>query len=465
MRLQTKLITAFIFIVLLMGISQSLFLQTRIESTFQSYVEKNNVGYMEKMKQNLELYYQEKGSWNGVQEQYFSSGTGTGHGNGMMMHGMGMNMGMGMPMANADLLLLDKDGVVIADTSNSRTGKTDIPLSGKKEDLTINGKTIGTLVLHQYELQNLEKEFVHSSNIAILLGSLITAAIAILLSIWIARKMTTPLKTLIKGTKAIASGEKWEEISIDTKDEFHELGSAFNDMSHKLAKNEEIRKALVADVAHELRTPLTILQGKLESIQEGAILASEEVILEITDEVYRLKRLVSDLQQLSLAESGNLPLHLIQVNIKQLINRVCSNLQWLADEKEILLEYDQIPENCILEIDADRMTQVIVNLVGNALRHTQQHGKVEILGQEVLNGFIFKVVDNGPGIPNEALPFVFERFYKKDPSRSRSESGTGLGLSIARGYVEAHGGSISVESELNKGTTFTIRLNLAIQSS
>jgi len=196
----------------------------------------------------------------------------------------------------------------------------------------------------------------------------------------------------------------------------------------------------------------------LESIQEGAIKPTEEVVLELTDEVYRLKRLVSDLQQLSLAEAGKLPLNKQPVPIKQFIDRICSNLQWLATEKEISLRYDKIPNHFCLQIDADRMTQVMVNLIGNALRHTPEQGIVEISAQDTEDSLLFKISDNGPGIPEDALPFIFDRFYKRDPSRSRTEGGTGLGLSIAKGFVKAHGGSIAVESELNKGTIFTITL-------
>jgi two-component system sensor histidine kinase BaeS len=145
-----------------------------------------------------------------------------------------------------------------------------------------------------------------------------------------------------------------------------------------LERNEEIRRSLVADVAHELRTPLTILQGKLKLILEGAIKPIEEVVLELTDEVYLLNRLVSDLQQLSLAEAGKLLLNKQPANLKQLIDRIYSYLQLLADEKKITLKYDQISTECLEQIDADRMTQVIVSLIGNALRHTPEQGLVEI---------------------------------------------------------------------------------------
>ena len=167
---------------------------------------------------------------------------------------------------------------------------------------------------------------------------------------------------------------------------------------------------------------------------------------------------MNNLQQLTLAEAGKLPLNKQLADIKNLIHQVCGNLQWLADEKKITLQYDKIPEEYWLEIDSDRITQVIVNLVGNALRHTANSGLVENSGEEKDQSFVLTVSDNGPGIPKEALPFIFNRFYKQDPSRSRSEGGTGLGLSIAKGFVEAHGGTITVKSEVNKGTTFTVIL-------
>lgn len=453
MKLQTKLIIAFISIVLLMSVSQSLFLKSRIESTFQGYLEQYNFGFMERMKENLELYYNEIGSWDGVQELFFEGSSGMGQGHGMMMQGMLMNMAM----ANADLLLVDIDGTIIADTSGSRVGTSSVGVRGKSMEILIDGESKGTLVLYQHKLQNLEEEFIQSANFAIVMSAFIAALLAVIFSIWIAKKITKPLQTLVSGIRRLGSGEKVHDVKIETDDEFHELGDAFNQMSNRLARNEEIRQALVADVAHELRTPLAILQGKLESIQEGAIQASEEVVLELTDEVYRLNRLVSDLQQLSLAEAGKLSLNVQPVNLKKLIERICANLQWLADEKGINLRYDNIPDDCWTELDSDRMTQVIVNLIGNALRHTQEQGLVEIKVESDKDIFI-KVEDTGPGIPADALPFIFDRFYKRDPSRNRNEGGTGLGLSIAKGFVEAHGGVISVASEVGKGTIFTIFL-------
>lgn len=461
MKLQSKLFIAFSIIVLLMGTSQSIFLQTRNQEIFKNYLEQQNVGFAERMLQTLVLYYEDNGSWENVQQTIFNRGISIGRGNGMMKHGQFMNMGM----TNFDVLLLNLNGNVIADSTGARIGVAGNKLNGYTMDVIVNEKKRGTLVFHQYKLQELEKEFLKSSKAAIIISGLMTVVMAVLISFWIARKMLTPLKELTMGIQQIANGKKFNKVSIKTNDEFHELGEAFNHMSQKLERNEEIRQSLVADVAHELRTPLTILQGKLESIQEGAIEATEETILELTDEVYRMNRLVNDLQQLSLAEAGMLPLNKQKIEMKKFIARICSHLQWLADEKGISLKYGQIPDECSLDIDTDRMTQVIVNLVGNALRYTPANGVVEVSIREDDDKLYIQIADTGPGIHEEALPFIFERFYKTDRSRTRHEGGTGLGLSIAKGFVEAHGGMINVESEMNKGTTFTIQFPKLEQSS
>jgi two-component system sensor histidine kinase BaeS len=456
MKLQTKLILAFIAVVLFMGVFQSFFLQTRIKSTFQNYLQQYNFGFMNRMEQMLELYYEQTGSWDHVQELFFAGNPSNGQGHGMMKRGMFMKMAM----ANADLLLLDSDGKVIADTAGTRIGMNGKQFTGNTKDLIVNGEKKGTLVLYRHELQNLEKEFIRSANASIMISGLIATVLAVLFGILIARKIADPMRKLLDGIKRIASGEKSSAVNITTKDEFYELGSAFNEMAKKLIRNEEIRQALVADVAHELRTPLAILQGKLESIQEGVAEASEEMILELADEVYRLNRLVSDLQQLSLVDAGKLPLNKQPTNMKKLIDRVCGHLEWLAEEKGIVLEYHQIPSGSELSIDADRITQVLVNLIGNALRHTPKDGKVVVSAEEKNGAFVLKFSDTGEGIPEVILPHIFDRFYKRDPSRTRGEGegGTGLGLSIAKGFVEAHGGTISAESEVGKGTVFTVIL-------
>jgi two-component system sensor histidine kinase BaeS len=247
-------------------------------------------------------------------------------------------------------------------------------------------------------------------------------------------------------------------VEIESKDEFKHLGDAFNQMADALERTERVRKTLVADVAHELRTPLAIIRAKLESIQTGALEANEEVILRVSDEVYRLSRLVNDLQQLSLAESGALPLHKESTELNSFIEAIYSQFEWLADEKNIELKFEKSSHDILIEIDRDRMTQVIVNLLGNALRYTPENGEVCIDVKRRDSSAVVSFSDTGPGIEAEKLPFIFERFYRADESRKRDDGGIGLGLSIAKGYVEVHGGAINVTSELGKGTRFEVEL-------
>src|SRR5699024_7070717 len=227
---------------------------------------------------------------------------------------------------------------------------------------------------------------------------------------------------------------------------------------------EHIRKSLVADVAHELRTPLAIIQAKLESIQAGALEAREEVILHVSDEVYRLSRLVNDLQQLSLAESNTLPLHKKRTEINSFVQAILSQFQWFADEKDIRLQFSKSSADIFIEIDRDRMTQVVVNLLGNALRYTPNNGIVMVDVEAEDKSVVISFKDTGPGIDEQKLPFIFERFYRLDESRKRDEGGAGLGLSIAKGFVEVHGGTINVTSIKGEGTRFEVSLPIKSES-
>jgi len=201
------------------------------------------------------------------------------------------------------------------------------------------------------------------------------------------------------------------------------------------------------------------LRGRLELIQEGTIEGNQEEIIRLNDEVLRLTRLVNDLQQLTLAEAGKLTLYKKEVNLKELVNRVIDNFNWLAEEKgiDIVLDSDN---DVKVDIDYDRVTQVIINILGNSLRHTPDNGKVRIDVTMNNKDAIIKIKDNGPGIDEEHLPYIFERFYRTDASRSRDQGGTGLGLAIAKGYIESHKGNIAVESKKGEGTTFIISLPL-----
>ncbi len=463
MKLRSKLIISFTAVILLMGLSVFFILQATLGKSFGDYVEKANTGYMRNVKGFLEDYYQENHSFEGLQE-ILSGGVPANNGHGSSRKGMGhgkMMGGMGMMnnhMSRYEVIVFDHNGVIIADSKGDKIGDSAAGLKGPKESIVVDGQVIGTVLFYEYRPGEIESEYLRSAKMAILFSTLLAAALAVFISIWLAGSITRPLQKLMRGIKELGKGKQAAKIQISGKDEFQELSQAFNEMSARLARNEEIRRTLVADVAHELRTPLTILQGKFESILEGAAEPSEQVILELSDEGYRLNRLVKDLQQLSLAEAGKLPLQKCPVNMKTFAAKVCTNLQWLAEDKGITLSSENIPEDVELFIDPDRMTQVLVNLIGNALRHTPAGGRVDVSAEVRNDCFLLHIADTGPGIPEESLPYIFERFYKRDPARTRKDGGTGLGLSIAKGFVEAHGGTVAVKSKLNQGTTFTVSL-------
>ncbi|QAV27057.1 PAS domain-containing sensor histidine kinase [Neobacillus thermocopriae] len=225
---------------------------------------------------------------------------------------------------------------------------------------------------------------------------------------------------------------------------------------------DKLRKDFIANVSHELRTPIAMLQGYSEAIVDDIAATDEEkkeLAKVIYDESLRMGRLVNDLLDLARMEAGHLTLHHEQVPLKPYIERIIHKFQALAKEKGVHLLVEMNDE-LIVSFDPDRIEQVLTNLIDNALRHTDEGGEVRVIvdaDEEVVR---ISVQDSGSGIPEEDLPFVFERFYKADKARTRGRSGTGLGLAIAKNIVEAHKGTITVHSKLGEGTTFTFTLPL-----
>jgi two-component system sensor histidine kinase BaeS len=258
----------------------------------------------------------------------------------------------------------------------------------------------------------------------------------------------------------IKNGNLKAKMDIHTSDEFGEVGETFNLMTDRLYRTEQARSHLVADVAHELRTPLTIIQGQMELIQQGIKKPEPAAFLPIQDEVARLIHLVQDLHQLSLAEVGQLHLKKTNIDIVGLIDTIVNMYEVEVSERGIELRLERWSSNLIplLRVDPNRITQVFVNLITNALSHTPKEGKVmvqiEPLDQEVL----VHVRDTGSGIEEEHIPFIFDCFYRADKDRSREHGGMGLGLAIAKEYMEANNGDITVRSTKVKGTTFTVHL-------
>jgi two-component system sensor histidine kinase BaeS len=288
------------------------------------------------------------------------------------------------------------------------------------------------------------------------------SVIALVIGFWLSRILTSPLRRLITAIERVGNGDLDFTLPVTSRDEYGQVTEALNRMTSDLSRSEEMRKHLVADVAHELRTPLTILQGKLDLIQQSGEPVMPAKLLPMQDEIIRLTKLVSDLQQLSLAEAGKLTLDKKPTDISELLDRLTEMLRLEMEEKGVNLIWTSNLKNAVIAADPHRITQVFYNLIGNAIRYTPAQGQVSIRLSEQAGTEGGEVVvcieDTGIGISAEHLPHLFDRFYRVEDDRSRHSGGTGLGLAITRQFVEAHGGRIEVESQIGRGTTFTVFL-------
>ena len=266
-----------------------------------------------------------------------------------------------------------------------------------------------------------------------------------------------PLEELFNAIDAVEEGNLSVRVSERNSDMFSDLFKRFNKMVNELERAEQQRRNLTADIAHELRTPLHIIQGNLEGIVDGVYQPTSEHINATLDETQLLTRLVNDLQTLSLIETGHLPLHLTSFLAADLLQDLKASFSAQAAALGIDLNIDAVEQNQPLTADYDRLNQVFSNLISNALRHTPPGGAVFVHAELAQNLLRITVRDTGSGISPEDLPFIFDRFWRGDKSRSE-RSHSGLGLAITRQLVLAHGGKIEAQSEAGKGTSFIIDL-------
>jgi signal transduction histidine kinase len=285
-----------------------------------------------------------------------------------------------------------------------------------------------------------------------------TGLVALLLTLAFSRRIVRPIESLTAAVRSLETGDLKQRVKAESKDEIGVLAHAFNSMTEKLARNEELRRNMVSDIAHELRTPLTNIRCQLEILQDGLAKPEPAVIDSLHDETMFLAQLVDDLQELTLADAGQLSLARQPMNINEQIIATVNALQPVARNHEISIKTnigDGLP---LINADSRRIGQVLRNLLNNALAHTGCGGEVRIHSLRDGTNIEVSVSDTGEGIADEHLPFVFERFYRTDASRNRKTGGAGLGLAIVKQLVLAHGGKISATSKIGNGSTFTFTL-------
>ena len=368
------------------------------------------------------------------------------------------------------IILTDNSGVVVADSGESLIGTqyTD-DKSGRSIALpSIFGtrfESIGTVHIINTEgpdinLASLQITY-QSIGRFFLWGGLMAIGIAILLSFFLSRRILAPIKALTGAARQFGKGDFSRRVDPEVRGEVGELSRSFNSMADDLQRTERLRRNMVADIAHELRTPLSNLKGYLEAIRDGLVQPDEATIDSLSEETTTLSRLIDDLQELSIADAGELKLEIQSEDISVLIRQTVSALLPKATNKGITVNIDLPASALAVNIDAHRIKQVLRNLLENAVTHTDTGGRIIVSAAHKDNMIAVSVTDNGKGISSEDLPMIFERFYRVDKSRTRATGGSGLGLTIAKRIVEAHNGAIEVTSQLGKGSTFTFSLPAA----
>jgi signal transduction histidine kinase len=457
-----KLLGAFLLVILIGALVISFLTTQATQSAFNLYTTRSSKVWGQRLAPVLASYYAQNKSWQGVETvwqtlfgaQVFPEGVKNGLGGGPVM-GMGMGRqnspGM-MGMVGQRLIVVDENKKVVSDTLGEMIG-TQISESevSKGVAITLEEKTIGTLIVVSNDATGPNTpagDFISSVNRAIISSVTIASLIAIILGTLLFFQIISPLRQLKTAAASIAAGDLSQKVVIKSQDELGELGQTFNQMAENLAKMEIQRRHMVADVAHELRTPLAAIQGTLEGIQDGVLPMDDEQISALYTETMLLNRLVGDLKLLSLAEAGQLKLECQEIEPGVLLQQIVERAKAQAEQKNINLfcELDaELPE---VSLDSDRITQVLNNLIGNALRYTPAGGRVTVKAGYLpaKRAIHVSVTDTGSGIPSAELPYVFDRFYRADKSRTRSSGGSGLGLAIVKQLVEAHGGEVSAES-------------------
>jgi len=333
------------------------------------------------------------------------------------------------------------------------------PQAAKRIPVYANGQQVGTLVVLSRNIPaaaaSSSDRFFDRLRLALLVGGVTGLILAVVFATLLVGGITRPLRRLTDAARRIASGDFSQRVAVTSPSEAAELAASFNRMAETLERDQETRRRLLADIVHELRTPLSVIQGTAQGFLDGVIAADATHTGIIRDEASLLNKLITDLRDIALAESGELRLEKRPADLTDLARQAASAVQPRAREKGVELEVvapDGLP---LALVDSDRTLQIVGNLLENALRHTPSGGRVAVGLSWPRDGLLaLEVSDTGEGIPPEHLPHVFERFYRADPARPAG--GTGLGLAIVKQLTEAQGGSVSVESAPGRGSVFTI---------
>ncbi len=359
------------------------------------------------------------------------------------------------------LLLVDLEGHVVADSQPGASVPGNLSSNlDRGAEIVVDGQQVGTLIVYSGlgKLTPSQEDFLRQVNTLMLVAGSVAALGVLIVGGLQARRIVKPVRALAAAAHRVADGDLSQRISVTSDDELGEMAAAFNTMAAELERQHELRHRAMADIAHELRTPLSVLQVQLESIEDDLTEPTPEVIAGLRGDLAHLSHLVEDLRVLTLADAGELHVEAEPVEMGGLVRDVVERMQVAARVEEVVLDTSLPNVDLTVIGDAQRLTQVLLNLLSNALQHTPPDGQIIVSARQITGAVQVVVQDTGEGIAPEDLSHIFERFYRADRARSRDTGGSGLGLSIAKSLVEAQGGKVTVESQIGQGSVFTVSL-------
>jgi signal transduction histidine kinase len=443
-RLQFRLLAVFTLVILVTIGTVFFFLNQATQGEIHRFGERVDRIRAGRMEIELSYYYSQHGDWQGIQPFVEQWGN----------------------LYGQQIILTDTNGTVVADSERELLGELyDPDLPGRPLSPPWQAGAIGTLYISPES--SLEVDFTSlqilfkAIGLFFIRGGLIAVAFALIMTFFLSRRILAPVRALTSAARNLGHGDFSQRVQVKDKSELGELAETFNSMAGNLERAEQLRQNMVADIAHELRTPLSNIRGYLEAMRDGVIEPDTDTILSLDEEATLLSRLVDDLQELSLAEAGELKLVCQTEDITELIKQTVAGVQAQAIAKGLSVSIDLPDKLPPVNIDSHRISQVLRNLLENAVAHTASGDAITVTVKQKDNYLEVAVKDTGEGIPAEDLLNIFERFYRVDKSRARATGGTGLGLTIAKRLVEAHGGKIEVYSEPGKGSRFAFTLPVA----
>jgi len=449
--LTTKLTIAFLFVGLIGAALVAVLVRQFTQRQFGQLVLDQN---QQILVSRLTSYYQAHGHWEGV-DSVFRPG---------LENVFPRTPGPDWEARRGLFIIADEQGKVVFGGGNRYFNqKLDASALKTGAPIAVDGNITGWLIfapaLDRWDPSTPEGNFLLSVNRATFLSALAATGFALLVGGILAYTLTRSLRELTGATKVLAEGKLGYQVEVRSRDELGELADSFNQMSSQLEQSNQLRRKMTADIAHDLRTPLSVIMGYTEALNDGKLEPEPEIFEVLHAETLHLSRLIDDLKTISLADAGELPLTIQAVSPDIILKRTANAYRVQTEPRQIDLHTEIAQDIPDIEIDVERMMQVLGNLMSNALRYTPEGERITLSANQVGGQVRICVADNGAGIAPEELPYVFERSFRGDKARQQSNGETGLGLAIAKSLVEAQGGKISVESLPGEGTKFTILLS------